>query len=226
MSKTIEATFCLWIFLITDSLSCTVSIWDFKSARKWVTFRSVFHLFFSGWLPACYNPPTHLCQPLLPFGENYSPHICAWNIAQYDTVSNSFQHIHSIRLFFLSHFQLLSFCPPHSQGNTAAVKLQLRFICDFDRLYEWIQSEIHFIVSDCKDKHVLWRSACILYIVFIAFSHYTHEYIYFHVMDFIGWPQNKLKALFCLFKRFVRTLLEHSNWKLILNLAFVFFYFH
>lgn len=144
MSKTIEATFCLWIFLITDSLSCTVSIWDFKSARKWVTFRSVFHLFLpAGSLPATI-PPTHLCQPLLPFGENYSPRICAWNIAQYDTVSNSFQHIHSIRLFFfLAHFQLLSVCPPHSQSNTAAVKLQLRFICD-DLMCE---SKVKFTLS-------------------------------------------------------------------------------
>lgn len=82
-----------------------------------------FSPFFSGWLPACF---THLCQPLLPFGENYSPHIPGWNIAQYDTVSNPFQHIHSIKFLFLSHFQLLLVCPPHSQGNSAAVKLQLR----------------------------------------------------------------------------------------------------
>lgn len=44
----IKQVFCIrtsWLFPTTDGPSCTVSIWDFKSARKWVTFRSVFHLF-------------------------------------------------------------------------------------------------------------------------------------------------------------------------------------
>lgn len=122
----IKQVFCIrtsWLFPTTDGPSCTVSIWDFKSARKWVTFRSVFHL-FSRLAPCLLHTSVSTSAAIWrELFTSYSrlEHCSVWYCIEPFSTHPLYQ------ASFLSHFQLLLVCPPHSQGNTAAVKLQLRF---------------------------------------------------------------------------------------------------
>lgn len=105
----------------------------------------LFFTFFSQLAPCLLQSPPHICVNLCCHLERIIHLVFVpgtlLNMILYRTLFNT--STLSGFFFFLAHFQLLSVCPPHSQSNTAAVKLQLRFICD-DLMCE---SKVKFTLS-------------------------------------------------------------------------------